>query len=193
MFNHPLSLHRCMEDFSKMGLFSKYPKELKFEGEHKLKVIDEISRDEHRVRFIRSYVSFFFIPLLPSPVDQYVYICIFLVLNILRQYTVNLGHPLLLPLPLSFSPFTPPPYPLPPPPSPPSSRTDHIQLISMPNVCPRAEDEASGKGGYNGSPSTCALSSQSCLTSNCSQNKYPTCFDPEISSILCLIKGWFEF
>lgn len=38
MFNHPLSLHRCMEDFASLGTFKKYPKELKFEGRHKLKV-----------------------------------------------------------------------------------------------------------------------------------------------------------
>lgn len=39
VFNHPLSLHRCMEDFSTLGgRFRKYPKELKFEGQHKLKV-----------------------------------------------------------------------------------------------------------------------------------------------------------
>lgn len=38
MFNHPLSLHRCMEDFSSLSIFQKYPKELKFQGHHKLKV-----------------------------------------------------------------------------------------------------------------------------------------------------------
>lgn len=37
LFNHPLSLHRCMEDFSAVTMF-KYPKELKFQGMHKLKV-----------------------------------------------------------------------------------------------------------------------------------------------------------
>lgn len=40
VFNHPLSLHRCMEDFSSMGVFTAYPKELKYEGRHKLKVND---------------------------------------------------------------------------------------------------------------------------------------------------------
>eukprot|EP00904_Undaria_pinnatifida_P003525 jgi/Undpi1/13173/HiC_scaffold_8.g02835.m1 len=39
VFNHPLSLHRCMEDFSSLSVFKKYPKELKFEGIHKLKVV----------------------------------------------------------------------------------------------------------------------------------------------------------
>lgn len=37
VFNHPLSLHRCMEDFSAVTMF-KYPKELKFQEMHKLKV-----------------------------------------------------------------------------------------------------------------------------------------------------------
>lgn len=37
VFNHPLSLHRCMEDFSTLRRW-KYPKELKFEGRHRLKV-----------------------------------------------------------------------------------------------------------------------------------------------------------
>ncbi|CAM9423368.1 unnamed protein product, partial [Scytosiphon promiscuus] len=39
VFNHPLSLHRCMEDFSSLSIFKKYPKELKFQGIHKLKVV----------------------------------------------------------------------------------------------------------------------------------------------------------
>ncbi|CAM9323183.1 unnamed protein product [Ectocarpus sp. 12 AP-2014] len=39
VFNHPLSLHRCMEDFSSLSRFKKYPKELKFQGMHKLKVV----------------------------------------------------------------------------------------------------------------------------------------------------------
>eukprot|EP00752_Nemacystus_decipiens_P006748 g6063.t2 len=38
VFNHPLSLHRCMEDFSAVTMF-KYPKELKFQEMHKLKVV----------------------------------------------------------------------------------------------------------------------------------------------------------
>eukprot|EP00903_Cladosiphon_okamuranus_P010786 g10192.t1 len=38
VFNHPLSLHRCMEDFSAVTMF-KYPKELKFQQIHKLKVV----------------------------------------------------------------------------------------------------------------------------------------------------------
>lgn len=38
VFNHPLSLHRCMEDYSSLSIFQKYPKELKFQGMHKLKV-----------------------------------------------------------------------------------------------------------------------------------------------------------
>ncbi|CAM9192623.1 unnamed protein product, partial [Discosporangium mesarthrocarpum] len=43
VFNHPLSLHRCMEDFSKLGW--KYPRELKFEGRHKLKVSKALEPD----------------------------------------------------------------------------------------------------------------------------------------------------
>ncbi|CAN0051024.1 unnamed protein product, partial [Hapterophycus canaliculatus] len=39
VFNHPLSLHRCMEDFASLSTFQKYPKELKFQGIHKLKVV----------------------------------------------------------------------------------------------------------------------------------------------------------